>query len=83
MANASDQDLSAYVQRKAAGRYRRFPPVESPDRADEKDPRFASRRELRASRVPRPRLLKREPSRCPTMIRMLRHEMKPDFRSFM
>ena len=37
MTNASDKDLIAYVHRKATVWYRRFPPVRSPDRADEKD----------------------------------------------
>ena len=37
MANASDKDLSAYVHSRATGWYRRFRPVGSPDRADEKD----------------------------------------------
>ena len=36
MANSSDKDLRAYVHSKATGYYRRFPPVGSPDRADEK-----------------------------------------------
>ena len=39
-------------------------------------------RKMRARRVQSPRLLKREQSRCPTMIRTRHHEMKPDLRSF-
>ena len=37
MANASNNCLSAYVHSKATEWYRRFPPVGSPDCADEKD----------------------------------------------
>ena len=37
MANASYNNLSAHVHHKATGWYRQFPPIRSPDRADEKD----------------------------------------------
>ena len=45
----------------------------SPDCADEKDLRLASRRELRTRRVLSLRLLKRGQSRCPTMIQTQHH----------
>ena len=88
MADASDQDLSAYLPRRATRWYRRFFPVESPDCADENSeglrPRIKEGAEGQegADSPQSQRLLKRGPLRCPTMIRTRNHEMKPDFHSF-
>ena len=89
IANASSNDLSAYVHHKATGWYRRFPPVGSPDRADEKDlcpcVKKGAEGQVRQAgaeaEVIEERAVKMSES-IPTMIRTRCHAMKPYFRSF-
>ena len=63
IAIASDKDLSTYVHLKATGRYMLFPPVGSPNRADERDlrPRKEGAEGQEGAEADSARLLKRGP----------------------